>query len=220
MENITHTHESTQNHIHSQLQGIFEETTPVVKYNKGETIYYQGDTATCFYYLKKGKVRVYITSADGLEKTLSTATHGDILGEAAFFEKKPRVSCASALTNVEVVVINSQKLLDLIQQKPQIALELLGIQASRIRMLSTQIDSITFFNAEERIAQVLLESAQEEKGKTMVYLTHEEMGSIVGTSRVTVSKILTKFCRKNYIKTAYRSVEILDKNALAKIIKK
>lgn len=217
MENITHTHESTQSHIHSELQQIFENETPVVKYSKGDILYYQGDTANCFFYLKKGKVKVFMTSEDGMEKTLSTATHGEILGEAAFFEKMPRVSCASALTNVEVVMINSDKLLLLIKEKPEIALELLGVQAARVRMLSTQIDSITFFSAEERIAQLLLQSSQKEDENNVVYLTHEEIGNIIGTSRVTVSKILSSFVKKGYIKTAYRSIIIIDKKGLKNV---
>ncbi len=220
MENITHTYESTQSYINTELQNIFEEATPVVKYNKGDILYYQGDDANCFYYLKKGKVRVFMTSPDGLEKTLSTSTRGEILGEASFFENKPRVSCASALTNVEVVAVNLQKLLSLIQTNPQIALDLLSMQASRVRMLSTQIDSITFLSAEERIARLLLESMQEEAGEYIVHLTHEEIGNIIGTTRVTVSKILTKFAKNNYIKTAYRAIILTDIDALSKISKK
>lgn len=209
MENISY--------IHREIQQIFENTTPVRKFSKGDIIYYQGDTADSFYYLKKGKVRVYMISHDGMERTLSTASHGEILGEAAFFDKMPRVSYASAMTNIEVVVINKQKLITLIQKSPQLAMELLEMQAARIRQLSTQIDAMTFLQADGRIAQLLLQSMHQDSGKSIVSLTHEEIASIVGVSRVTVSKILNSFARQGFVKTAYRKIIIINKQALESV---
>ena len=54
-------------------------------------------------------------------------------------------------------------------------------------------------------------------GSAAVDLTHEEIGSSVGVSRVTVSKILNGFARKGIIKTAYRSILLKDMDALAEI---
>lgn len=198
----------------SQIKLIFENETPTKKYSKGDIIYYQGDNAHSFYYLKKGKVRVYMTSPEGMEKTLSTASAGEILGEAAFFDKMPRISFARAITNIEVVPISRERLLELIKESPLLAMELLELQAARVRQLSTQIDAMTFLQADGRIAKLLLENMQEEKGKPTVTLTHEEIGSIIGVSRVTVSKILNRLGRKNILSTNYGSIVINDVDTL------
>lgn len=192
---------------------IFENSAPIRRFSKGDTIYYQGDIPTSFYYLIKGRVKVYMTSAEGMEKILSTASVGEILGEAAFFDKMPRISCAEALTDCELAVINQQTLMQLIQENPQIAMELLNIQAKRIRELSAQIDSMTFLQADGRIARLLLQSCNSNNSST-VSLTHEEIASIIGVSRVTVSKILNSFKRKGYLKTAYRKIILIDKDSL------
>lgn len=207
----------SKSHIHREIQRIFESETTTKRLTKGDIIYYQGDRAESFYYLKKGRVRVYMTSPDGVEKTLSTATHGEIIGEAAFFDKMPRVSSASALTNTELVSINENKLVTLIKESPQLALELLEIQATRIRQLSTQIDAMTFMQADGRIAQLLLQSTHIEDGKQVVSLTHEEIASTVGVSRVTVSNILNDFSKKGYVKTKYRKVVVVNIDALQEI---
>ena len=206
-----------KSHIHREIQRIFENEPTTKRLTKGDIIYHQGDRAESFYYLKKGRVRVYMTSPDGVEKTLSTATHGEILGEAAFFDKMPRVSSASALTSTELVAINESKLVTLIKESPQLALELLEIQATRIRQLSTQIDAMTFLQADGRIAQLLLQSAHIEDGKQTVSLTHEEIASTVGVSRVTVSNILNDFAKKGYVKTKYRKVVVVNTDALREI---
>lgn len=92
-----------------------------------------------------------MNSVDGNEKTLNTARHGEIIGEGAFLTK-PRVSSAKALTNTEVIMIDKKRLTDIIAQHPTLAFELLEILANRIRLLSSQLDSMTFMQADARIA--------------------------------------------------------------------
>ena len=144
--------------VHENMQSLIEQSGSVRKYAKDEIIYLQGDTAQSFCYIKKGSVKVYMNSVDGNEKTLNTARHGEIIGEGAFFDKKPRVSSAKALTNTEVIMIDKKRLTDIIAKHPTIAFELLDILAKRIRILSSKLDSMTFLQADARIAGLLTDS--------------------------------------------------------------
>ena len=58
---------------------------PSVRCSSGYLIYLQGTEATCFYYLKKGKVKSFIQSEDGAERTLNLYQQGSIFGEASIF---------------------------------------------------------------------------------------------------------------------------------------
>lgn len=204
--NLSHSGTETK----KDMQQIFESLGTVRNFAKGEIIYRQGDLATTFCYLKKGKVSVFMTSIDGMEKTLNTASKGELLGEGAFFDKKPRVSSARAVTNCEVVMIDEQTLTSLFAKHPRLAFELLEILSNRIRLLSAQLDSMTFLQADARIARLLLQS--EKDGR--VTLTHEEIALAVGVSRVTVSKTLGKFSANGYILTAYRKIIIKNREQL------
>ena len=203
---ILYSHANSE--MREDMQKLIENVSTARKFAKNEIIYLQGDTANNFCYLKKGKVKVYMTSVDGLEKTLNTASHGELLGEGAFFDKKPRVSSAKAITNTEVIMIDEKKLTELISSHPRLAFELLEILANRIRLLSSQLDSMTFMQAD-----LLLES--EKNG--IVNLTHEEIANTVGTSRVTVSKTLGKFVKNGYIATEYRQIILKEKEKIAAI---
>ncbi len=218
MENHFLQGNSLSSEMDSQAQKILNCITPCKKYEKGQIIYHQGDLGDSFYYLKKGKVSVFMTSSDGLEKTLNTASSGEILGEAAFFDKLPRVSSAKAVENSELVIIDKNRLIELIRKYPNLAMELLEIQAKRIRLLSSQIDSMAFLQADARIAQLLLQYKTSINGKLFVNLTHEEIGSMAGVSRVTVSKILNIFVKKGMVKTNYRQIEILSTVLLEELI--
>lgn len=208
MQGVNLSHSGTE--TKKDMQEIFESLGTVRSFSKGEIIYRQGDLAKTFCYLKKGKVSVFMTSIDGMEKTLNTASKGELLGEGAFFDKKPRVSSARAVTNCEVVMIDEQTLTNLFAKHPKLAFELLEILSNRIRLLSSQLDSMTFLQADARIARLLLQS--EKDGR--VSLTHEEIASAVGVSRVTVSKTLGKFSANGYITTAYRKIIIKNRDRL------
>lgn len=195
------------------MQEFFETQGNLRTFSKGEIIYRQGDFATTFCYLKKGRVSVFMTSVDGMERTLNTASKGELLGEGAFFDKKPRVSSARAVTDCEVIMIDEQMLTVLFSKHPRLAFELLEILANRIRLLSSQLDSMTFLQADERIARLLLQS--EKNG--CVRLSHEEIGLAVGVSRVTVSKVLGRFSANGDILTAYRKIIIKNRSRLEKM---
>lgn len=208
MQGVNLSHSGTE--TKKDMQQIFESLGTVRNFAKGEIIYRQGDLARTFCYLKKGRVSVFMTSIDGMEKTLNTASKGELLGEGAFFDKKPRVSSARAVTNCEVVMIDEQTLTNLFAKHPKLAFELLEILSNRIRLLSAQLDSMTFLQADARIARLLLQS--EKDGR--VSLTHEEIASAVGVSRVTVSKTLGKFSASGDISTAYRKIVIKNRDRL------
>lgn len=202
--------------VHRDMQVILEKSGIVRSFPKGTIIYRQGDMAEYFCYLKKGRVKVFMNSADGMEKILNTATHGEILGEGAFFDKKPRVSSARAVVASELIMIDEESLMELIKKYPRIAFELLEILSNRIRLLSAQIDAMTFMQADARIAQLLIES--EAGGE--IKLTHEEMAAVVGVSRVTVSKILGKFVKSGIVSTEYGRVIIKNRDRLSEIVVK
>ena len=208
MQGVNLSHSGTE--TKKDMQQIFESLGTVRSFSKGEIIYRQGDFASTLCYLKKGRVSVFMTSIDGMEKTLNTASKGELLGEGAFFDKKPRVSSARAVTNCEVVMIDEQTLTNLFAKHPKLAFELLEILSNRIRLLSSQLDSMTFLQADARIARLLLQS--EKDGR--VSLTHEEIASAVGVSRVTVSKTLGKFSANGDISTAYRKIIIKNRDRL------
>lgn len=197
--------------LYKDMQEILDSYGVVRTYKKGEIIYRQGDRAKNFCYLKKGKVKVYMNSADGDEKTLNIASHGELLGEGAFFDKEPRVSSAVALSDCRVIMIDEQILTNLFSQYPKIALELLEIMSKRIRLLSSQLDSMTFKLADERIAKILLENSK----NNVVKMTHEQIADAVGVSRITVSKTLGKLSKNKIIATDYAKIILLKPEILA-----
>ena len=76
-----------------------------------------------------------------------------------------------------------------------------------VRLLSAQVDSMAFLQADRRIARFLSETARE--GESHLFCTDEELGARVGASRVTVNRTLQKFARQGWIRTGYREIQVL-----------
>lgn len=193
----------------------FASSRPAVRCPAGYLIYLQNTEATCFYYLKSGRVKSFIQSEDGVERVLNIYDHGALFGEASFFDELPRVSSAVALTPCQIVPIDRELVTQQIRQNPGLAMMMLKYLARTIRVLSSQVDEMAFRPADQRIARFLLSLSPAADG--FVTCTQDEIAASVSVSRVTVSRVLNEFARKNWVKTAYRGLTILDVGALQQL---
>ena len=192
------------------IGGVLEKSHTPRSYGKDRMIYWQETPAGEFYYLKHGKVKIFLSSENGMEKTLTVLEPGSIFGEAAFFDGMPRVSSAKTLVKSEIITVTRQSLMDCIRREPQLAMYLLTYLSQTIRMLSAQVDTMTFLQADRRIAQLLLKLA----AGNIVAATHEDLAALAGVSRVTVSRILRRFAQQGWTATGYREIVILNEEAL------
>lgn len=180
-------------------------------YAPGQLIYLQDTQPTEFYYLEKGSARSFISSPEGAERLLTLHRNGDLMGEASFFDQCPRVSSAVAVEECKVFSIDRQRLECVFQAHPELAFPMLRYLARTVRLLSGHVDDITFRPADRRLAGALLRQAGED---SVIRTTHEELGSAVGASRVTVSRVLAQFAKNGWIKTGYGTVALIDRGAL------
>ena len=198
----------------NELWKLFARNLPTRTYEKNQMIYWQEEQADCFYCIKKGRIKIFLSSENGMEKTIAIVDQG-ILGEGAFFDHMPRVSSAKALVKTELIAVSRAGLIKSFSQDPDLAVRLLELMAHRVRLLSEQVDNMTFLQADARVAQALLRLASPgEDGCLQVNMTHEEIANLAGTTRVTVSKLLTRFAKSGWIDTRYRTVVIKNPTAL------
>lgn len=103
----------------SQLWAPFALSRSPIRCSAGYLIYLQNTEATCFYYLKSGRVKSYIQSADGAERVLNIYSAGNLFGEASFFDELPRVSSAVALSSCELVPIDRELAAQAVSKDPE-----------------------------------------------------------------------------------------------------
>ncbi len=189
----------------------FAQSRAAIRCSPGFLIYLQGTEATCFYYLKEGRVKSFIQSETGGERVLNIYRAGSLFGEASFLDELPRVSSAVALTPCEIVPIDREQVTAEFTRNPGMAMSMLKYLARTVRLLSAHVDDMAFRPAEWRVAQYLLSAAS---GQDQVSCTQEEIASSISVSRVTVSRILNQFSRRGLVALGYRSISLLDRRTL------
>ncbi|MPW27148.1 cyclic nucleotide-binding domain-containing protein [Alkalibaculum sp. M08DMB] len=203
--------------IPAELYDTFK-TKPIKKYRNNQIIYRQGEMANNFYFLKEGKVQIFVNSLEGLEKNITIYSKGEVFGEASFFDGFPRISSAKTITDSEIITIDKTDILHYFQNKPFLALKFIELLSKKVRMLSNEIDNITFLSAEKRIIQYLLNMNPDVDGA--IDCTQDDIGKAVGVSRVTVSRTLSKLSKWSWIETKYKKIFIINATALSEFFEK
>jgi CRP/FNR family transcriptional regulator len=194
-------------------QPLAEYRAPI-RCSPGFLIYLQGTEATCFYYLKEGRVKSFIQSEDGGERVLNLYEEGSLFGEAAFFDELPRVSSAVALTACQLVPIGREMVIQEIAKDPNLALAMMKYLARTVRLLSDQVDQMAFHPAQWRVARYLLSLAPDGGS---VHCTQDDIAASVSVSRVTVSRILNNFARQGLVELGYRSLTVCKPEEIGRL---
>lgn len=193
----------------------FARSRPPVRCSPGYLIYLQDTEATCFYFLKSGRVKSYIQSEDGGSRVLNVYSAGSLFGEASFFDELPRVSSAVALTPCEIVPIDRELVTQEFARNPELALAMMKYLARTVRLLSGQVDQMAFRPARWRVANYLLTLSSD---TGTVSCTQDDIAAAVSVSRVTVSRVLNEFAQAGWVTPGYRTVSLLAPERLKEIM--
>ncbi len=209
--------------INENLFHFFEQAGTKVIYHPNDIIYMQEDDSTNLYLILKGRVRVFNINPMGEEITFEFLNKGRIFGESSFFQNSLRPTTVMAVNEVELISCYLDDLYPYLSESKELTIALLQLLSQTCDYMTSLLKKAYTYNRYEKIASFLLEQTVTDninKGivnSTLPY-THEEIATLVGLSRVTVTKVLNDFVKKGYIKNKYRKIIILNKKALAQLL--
>ena len=116
----------------NNLCEIFKDISAPRTVEQNAIIYNQDETSDYFYYLKSGKVQIFITSENGFEKILSIVSKDEIFGEADFFEEQLRMSSARTLTDCEIISVNRGMLTRIIHDHTETSFDIFKLEEKKI----------------------------------------------------------------------------------------
>ena len=169
----------------------------------------------CFFVLE-GSVKVTRLSKDGREVILAMLNEGDFFGEMSLLDGESRSANVIALEKTKVLTLDRNDFIAVVNDYPQIAVQLLKELARRLRKSDRQIASLSLSDAEKRIALCIIRFADEQgviqNGKVSIPKTpiHQDIANMAGTSRETVSRALGLLEKEDLIERHGRELIILD----------
>jgi CRP/FNR family cyclic AMP-dependent transcriptional regulator len=169
-------------------------------FKKNSVIVNQGDETNSLYVILEGSVRVFVDDEQGKEIILNTMEAGESFGEMALLSDAPRSASVMATSPSKLAMISKQDFMSCLASNPTIPCKIIEVLIKRAQDLTDEVSSLALLDVYGRIARTLVKHAGERDGKLVTKpLTHQEIASMVGSSREMVSKILKDLRIGGYI---------------------
>lgn len=188
--------------------------------SRGSVIFFEREPGDALYIIEEGQVRIYRVAEDGREKTLALLSEGDFFGEMALIDDEPRSAIAEATEPTVLLAIHKRDVHNLIHANPSIALSMIKGLSRRLRETNRQLMDAVFLDVRGRLLRLLLEldgryGKPHDGGRLIdIRLTHQELANMVGTSRESVTRVLTELQDVGALGYAQRHMMWIDRQSL------
>lgn len=189
-------------------------------YERGEPLLCEGDRSRHVILLLTGRAKVFTTAPSGYAAVLAIRGPGDIVGELACVDAKPRSATVVALERVNARLIEGSAFEDFLTDHPGAERVLIQMVASRLRAANKRRLEFGAYPVQQRLAVVLLDLERWygrdcEVGRDIdLALSQLDLAGLVGASLEAVSKAVRSLSHANVITTRRRHVTVLRLAAL------
>jgi CRP/FNR family transcriptional regulator, arginine deiminase pathway regulator len=180
---------------------------PLKTYKRNETLIFQDDKPDIIHYIKSGFVKGYDIDSQGTEQLLWLGSAGDFVPLAWVFDAEPTVPYFfSALGDVQAYQIRRADLKEFLNASHAALQEISQELAIRLTSTYHHLNAVEKAKAEEKILYSLFflsrrfsDLASQTAHKVSLPITHQDIASLIGLSRETVSQELKKLKDAGYI---------------------
>jgi CRP-like cAMP-binding protein len=182
------------------------------RFAKESLIVGQEDPGDALFVVSSGKVKVVLYGRSGREVILSIFKPGDFFGEMSLLDNQPRSANVIALEDSTLLMLERRLFARHLEQYPRTALNILAEMSRRLRRADAVIGNLALLDVNGRVARFLRELAHNEgeqaDGSVVIRQrpTQQEIASMVGTSRETVSRALSEFQRRGFLEMTGRKI--------------
>jgi CRP/FNR family transcriptional regulator, cyclic AMP receptor protein len=175
-----------------------------IDFQKDEIIFSQGDPAKDVFYLRKGLVRLSVTSNTGKEGILEMLRPGDFFGTWCLADHPLRMATATALEQTTVCTIGKSQMLHMLNADQELSGVLISCLLDKNMRIAQDLANLLLNSAEKRLARKLLLLSQfgtrDKTGTTLPKaVTQRLLAGMIGITRERVNFIMNKFRRLGFV---------------------
>lgn len=163
---------------------------------KGEIIYFAHDEESRVYSLKKGIIKIVELSPDGNETVKEVIQKGDLFGQVSLDNHATDEFAVALSDYVTICSFRIEDFETVIQKNPSLAVKYSKLIGLRFKRLENRYSNLMFKDVKTRLLIFLQDWAANE-GETegqgvrlKNYLTHQDVASLICSTRQTVSQLL------------------------------
>jgi CRP-like cAMP-binding protein len=192
------------------------------EYQPGEAVFRPTRTPRYVYLLEEGLVRIFRVSPGGSELTIGYVRPGEIFGEVSIITGGPRESFAHAARPSRVLEIPRDLFLKTVRSTRPLY-EVTKRIGQRLVRCQSRAEDLVFCDARTRLARLLLRLAddfgtrKDSEVAVGLPLTEQEIATLIGTSRQTVSGALGEMIRAGLVVRRARELVVTDPRTLRQV---
>jgi CRP/FNR family cyclic AMP-dependent transcriptional regulator len=168
-------------------------------FGAGEPIFRLDEPGFSLFAIVAGTVRIWLPTMTGKEIILADLPAGELFGEIAMLDGKPRSANATALTKCELLALARQDVIPLLEKNTAACLKLMEMLCARIRRSDERMADIAFFELPVRLAKVLLSYPEKARGGTRLSLSQKELAEMAGGTRENANRCLRGWERQGIV---------------------
>jgi CRP-like cAMP-binding protein len=175
----------------------------VVECGADRNIFRQGQPADSLFYLRRGKVKLSVTSQQGKEAIVAILSAGEFLGEGCLAGQPVRMATAVAMTNCTLDKIDKSLMAQKLHEHHDISeLFVKHLLTRNIRYEADLVDQL-FNSSEKRLARILLllsHFGKESRAEPVIPRVNQDtLAQMVGTTRSRISHFMNRFREHGFI---------------------
>jgi len=193
-------------------------------YPKGALLFVEGEQPRGVFILCRGKAKLTTTSTEGRTLIVKIANPGEILGVSAAILGRPYEVSAETIEASQVSFIRREDFLRFLTAYSEACMHTAQQLSEKYEAAQREIRSLGLAHTtSEKLARLLLQwTANGEETpqgtRLQVLLTHEEIGQMIGTTRETITRLLSEFKRRKLISVKGSSMFVLAKNQMREMV--
>lgn len=184
----------------------------------GEQLFTQSDKADFFWWLERGRIKLYRLSRDGDQKIMGVAEPSQSFAEGILFMDKPAYPVnAEALIESSVIGFERETYLRILESSFDTCRGLFRQMVQRTRRHLDEIEALTIQNARYRLVHYLLHLRTDETTSTSTIklpITKQLIASQLAVRPETLSRLFRELEQEQLISVKGNRISIINREAL------
>lgn len=186
-------------------------------WKKQSHVFLQGDPLENVYFIYDGKIKVYKSDVNGKEQIVAIMKKGEMFPHVGFFRKGDYPAYAEVLESSTLITVPISKFEAVLIDNPELCIKVFRVLGEKIVDLQNRLEEQILNNTYEQIVKLLIRISQKhgkelEDGRILLKaeFTNKDLANMIGTTRETISRTLTKMKKDELIEVDDESNMILD----------
>ena len=196
----------------------------VRNYRRGTYLFHQGDDPDEIHFLVTGRLEISTLSVTGHRQLHTMIEDPQFFGEFGVLGDMPRTATVVALEDSTVWRARADVYVSFLHEQPTAARAMLRALARQVAAQEAFVEDLLFLDLKGRVAKRLIglvspnfDDLPANGAVVPSVVTHSDLASLAGGSRENVTRILSEFQRRGYVKRDGRRYVLMKVDALRRL---